>query len=361
MRQSGPGTGKGTWCVGVYEIKKAQLEQIAAHRENLRHNPSLHWLFFEITQKCNLFCRHCGSRCITTGDSLSVEDIRNVLTTIEGMDKPAICLTGGEPLLHPDFFDIADCIRNAGFHWGMTSNGTLIDETTAAQLSKAGMSSISVSLDGLEQSHDELRQCKGAWKLALRGIRALQNAGFSPQVTTVLNPHNFSDAEPLYALLNELGVKSWRLINTEPIGRACEAHDLLLSSKEFAQMLSFIRAKRYDPACTMEVTFGCSHYLGVGYERMVRDHYFLCGAGILTASVRANGDICGCLDIENRPELVQGNIRKDRFADVWKNRFELLRRDRTADCVRCQNCRERMLCGGDAAHTWDWNRNEPLL
>ena len=111
----------------------------------------------------------------------------------------------------------------------------------------------------------------------------------------------------------------------------------------------------------MEVTFGCSQYLGVENERMVRDHYFLCGAGILVASVRSNGDICACLDIENRKELVQGNIRTDNFMDVWLNRFQIFRRDRTAGCSRCVSCPERFVCGGDSTHTWDFGHNKPLL
>ena len=111
----------------------------------------------------------------------------------------------------------------------------------------------------------------------------------------------------------------------------------------------------------MEVTFGCSHYLGAAAERMVRDHYFLCGAGILVASVRSNGDICACLDIENRPELVQGNIRTDDFWGVWTHRFEPFRRDRTRLSRTCSACPERTRCSGDSAHTWDHAQNEPLL
>ena len=94
---------------------------------------------------------------------------------------------------------------------------------------------------------------------------------------------------------------------------------------------------------------------------MVRDHYFLCGAGILTASVRSNGDICACLDIENKYELVQGNIRTDSFMDVWTNRFKPFRIDRTADCSTCLECSERTICGGDSTHTWDFEHRKTLL
>ena len=263
--------------------------------------------------------------------------------------------------MHPDFFEIAGLVKEMGFNWGMTTNATLIESAAAEKLRQAGMSTVSVSLDGMEKSHDSLRQKESAWRLALRGLEALQNAGFRPQVTTVLHQGNFDELEPLYELLRGMGITSWRPINVEPIGRACESADLLLTPDQLMHLLSYIREKRFDPDNPMEVTFGCSHYLGLDYERMVRDHYFLCGAGILTASVRSNGDICACLDIENRPELVQGNIHKDDFMDVWLDRFEVFRGDRTAASLKCIECPERFICGGDSTHTWDFGKNEPLL
>ena len=344
----------------IIELKRSQLEQVARHREELRKSPHLRWLFFEITNRCNLNCVHCGSSCNSNGQSLTVSDVENTLKSISE-DKPAVCLTGGEPMLHPQFFDIAECVNSMGFSWGMTTNATLIDDVAAERLKHVGMSTVSVSLDGMEQSHDRLRRRQGAWKSALRGLRALQNAGFEPQVTTVLHRGNLYELDRIYELLCDMGITSWRPINVEPIGRACESSDMLLSPEQFSYLLSFIREKRFDHRCKMEVTFGCSHYLGVENERMVRDHYFLCGAGILTASVRSNGDICACLDIENRPELVQGNIRTDQFMDVWLNRFHVFRRDRTEDCIKCMECPERYICGGDSTHTWDFGRQEPLL
>ena len=341
-------------------LKRSQLEAVARHRDKLRESPRLRWLFFEITERCNLRCRHCGSSCTAEGQSLTAEYVANTLKTIRG-DRPTVVLTGGEPMLHPDFFEIAALVKAMGFNWGMTTNATLIDDAAAEKLKQTGMSTVSVSLDGMESTHDELRQQKGAWRQALRGIEALQKAGFEPQVTTVLHQGNFDELEPLYELLCDMGITSWRPINVEPIGRACEAGDLMLTLEQLDQLIAYIREKRFDPATPMEVTYGCSHYLGVENERMVRDHYFLCGAGILTASVRSNGDICACLDVENRPELVQGNIRKDDFMEVWTSRFEAFRRDRTADCSKCIECAERFICGGDSTHTWDFDKNEPLL
>ncbi len=344
----------------ITDLKLRQLEDVARHRDALRKDPHLVWLFFEITNRCNLKCKHCGSSCTARGEELTVADVERALRSVNSSET-MICLTGGEPMLHPSFFKIAERVNELGFSWGMTTNGTLIDEEAAFRLKRCGLSTVSVSLDGLEASHDALRQKRGAYRLALRGLEALKKAGFKPQVTTVFHRENIGELEETYSLLSEIGITDWRPINVEPIGRACETDGFALRPEEFAHLIAFIEEKRFDPECKMNVTFGCSHYLGVSDERMARDHYFLCAAGILTASVRSNGDICACLDVENRPELVQGNVRKDDFSEVWKRGFAAFRKDRTESSDKCLDCKERFICGGDSAHTWDFDNNTPLL
>lgn len=344
----------------LIEFKRSQLREVARHRDELWKNPRLRWLFFEITNACNLRCRHCGSSCTSRGEMLSSDDVRATLSTIKG-ERPMVCLTGGEPMLHPEFFEIANLVNDMGFRWGMTTNGTLIDDEAAKKLREAGMATVSVSLDGLEDSHDALRGKRGAWRDALRGLQALKNAGFDPQVTSVFHRENFKELREMYTFLCKIGINDWRPINIEPIGRACESRDMLLDNEQMAGLISFIEGLRFDKDNKMNVTFGCSHFLGALDERMARDHYFLCAAGIITASVRVNGDISACLDIENRPELVQGNIKRDNFFDVWQRGFAPFRRDRTEDSETCRGCPERYLCGGDSAHTWDYDNKRPLL
>lgn len=344
----------------VLELKQNQLYALANHREYLRSNPELRWLFFELTNAYNLFCAHCGSRCIRVGSELSIKDVEKALLSIPD-NKPMICLTGGEPLLHSGFYRIANRIVDLGFYWGMTSNGVLIDKHTAYRLREAQMSTVSISLDGLENSHDRLRYTKGAWRKAVEGIKNLQDAGFKPQVTTVIHSENFTELEELFQFLCSLGITFWRPINVEPIGRTCEQPEMLLTSNQFRKLLDFIQSKRYDHTCSMEVTYGCSHYLGVEMERMVRNNYFFCGAGIYVASIRSNGDTCACLDIENLPSLVQGNIRSNEFWDIWCNKFHAFRTDKTKNSFICSTCEDRYICGGDSAYTWDWSINEPML
>jgi radical SAM protein with 4Fe4S-binding SPASM domain len=87
----------------------------------------------------------------------------------------------------------------------------------------------------------------------------------------------------------------------------------------------------------------------------------MCGSGIIVGSVLCNGDIYGCLDIERRPELIQGNIFEDDFVDVWENKFKEYRIDRTAACSECALCKEQEYCKGDSMHTWDFDNHRPKI
>jgi MoaA/NifB/PqqE/SkfB family radical SAM enzyme len=116
---------------------------------------------------------HCGSRCgEVKSTELSKEDYFELLNQIKrDFDQlPMLCITGGEPLLRKDFFEIMEYAKELGFSWGMTSNGTLIDRDTAERLKKAGMKTVSISIDGTEEIHDEFRRTKGGFKRAIEGI-----------------------------------------------------------------------------------------------------------------------------------------------------------------------------------------------
>lgn len=326
--------------------------------------PILHSLFIEMTSQCNEHCRHCGSKCeYTEGDNqLSREEIQSFLDTIKedfDISKVRLCITGGEPLLRSDFFEIMEYANKLGFMWGMTSNGTLIDVDTALKLKATGMRTISVSVDGLNEVHDWFRGSQGSYERTIMGIRNLLAVGFDHvQITTVVHKKNIKDLGKMYKEFARLGVKSWRVINVEPIGRAREDSEIMLSDREVRKMFDFINKMRFHG--NMEVTYGCSHYLGTKYEREVRKWYFLCNAGIYTASVCSNGEIRACLDIERRPELIEGNIRADRFSDVWKNGFTIYRTD-YKKTGKCRDCEHFEFCQGDAYHSWDYDKMEPMV
>ena len=346
------------------DMKRSHLEQMREYRKRLMVKPQLRNLFLELTLRCNERCMHCGSHCGEVfSEELTVEQYRTFLQQVKedmGTGGKMLDITGGEPLLRKEFFDIMGAAHELGFSWGMTSNATLIDDSVAKDLKKVGIGTISVSIDGLEQTHDEFRRTPGGYKKAMEGIESLLRCGGLEhvQVTTVVTHKNIGELDELFRIFNDMDIDSWRVINMEPMGRAKEHPELILTPDDYRTMFEFIRNKRMQGE---PVSYGCSHYLGMEYEPEVRDWYYLCTAGLYTASICANGDIIACLDIERRPEFIQGNVLRDRFSEVWNNKFSIFRRDLSDDNEVCSKCDQKDFCHGDAYHSWDFDNNRPQV
>ncbi len=343
------------------EVKTEHLKMLAEYREKLMKEPKLKFLFLELTMRCNENCLHCGSHC----NDVQSEEL-DVLTYMEFLDKIKrdfgteelmLCVTGGEPLLRREIYDIMGYAHKLGFRWGMTSNGILINDMTAKYLARAGMSTISISIDGLKDTHDWFRRTPKSYLKAMKGVKALvDNGSFkNVQITTVVHKKNIDELEELFRVVCEADVDSWRVINIEPIGRAKEHPELLLDAADYRRMFDFIKEKREQG---FPVEYGCTHYLGLDYEREVRDWYYLCNAGVYTASIMANGDIGACLDIERRPETIMGNILTDDFTEVWKNKFEIFRKPLSEKSSKCSACESEEFCSGGSCHSWDYDENE---
>lgn len=348
----------------INEIKTRQLDQLAAYREHLYQKPNLRQLFLELTLRCNAGCYHCGSNCtVDSPDGLPMQMYLKVLREVQdAMDISGIqiCVTGGEPLLRPDFFELMAKVKEMGFHWGMTTNGTLIDAHVAAELARTGMSTVAVSIDGTEATHNRLRGQMNGYARSMAGIQHLIDTGAFKhiQVTTVVNHENISELGQMLQDFETLDIDSWRIIGLEPIGRAKSEPAMLLTDEDQRKLMQFIKDQR---EAQMPVTYGCSHFLGLTYEREVRDWYFLCNAGIYSAGILANGDIAGCLDIPRNKETIQGNIYRDNFVDVWENRFERFRQPIGRTCAECVTCQVYRWCGGGAAHSWDYENNRQQI
>lgn len=348
----------------IAALKTQHLNALAEYAGTLYRAPKLRHLFLELTLRCNEHCFHCGSSC---GDlpspELPLSVYKRLLDEVkEDFDirEIQLCITGGEPLLRKDFFDILGYAHELGFEWGMTSNAILVDKETAHRLAECGMGTISVSIDGLRETHDRLRGLKGAYDRAMAGIRNLidEDAFQSVQVTTVINHRNIDELPQLFEIMDALDIDSWRVVNLEPIGRALDHPDLMCTKEDYVRLFEFIREKR-DLGYPVE--YGCSHYLGLEYEAEVRDWYWLCNAGVYTASIMTNGDIAACLDIERRPDLIQGNILKDRFSSVWRDGFKVFRKDLSDDAEMCRDCEHKAFCRGDAHHSYDYDSHRPMV
>jgi radical SAM protein with 4Fe4S-binding SPASM domain len=345
----------------IEEAKKVFLDRKAEERARLFKEPDLIYLFFELTRSCNEKCFHCGSSCAPgLGHGPDVDAFKAVLDDVKehfDLKKLQLCITGGEPLLYPGFAELLGYADRQGFRWGMTTNATLITKEVAKMLEDTGMGTVSVSIDGLRDTHDRQRGLKGGYDKAMQGIQNLidRKAFRHIQVTTVVNHRNITELDELYEILDKLDLDSWRVIGIEPMGRALDYPELLLTPDDQRYLFNYIREKREQG---IPVNYGCSHFLGLEYERDVRDWFFYCGAGTHTAAVRINGDITACLDIEERPEFVQGNIAKDKFSDVWFNRFGVFRKPLSTLCSDCQKCEWEKWCAGGSRHCFDYDNNK---
>lgn len=325
------------------------------HQAAQRRLHDLNYLFFEITQRCNLACRHCGSDCAAdvSQPDLPAADILAVLAAVKRRHDPAritVALTGGEPLLYPGFFELGAAITALGYPWGMVSNGWAWTPAKVEAARLAGLRTITISLDGPAAVHDWLRGRAGSHAQACAALRLLTVAPWLQKldVVTCVHRRNLDQLDETRGLLASLGVRHWRLFTVSPIGRAATEPDLLLNRDEFRRLLAWVEAARARPGPV--VACSESGYLGV-CDTTVRNHPFFCRAGINVAGVMADGAILACPNIDRR--FAQGNIRTDDFCEVWEQKYQVFRDRRWLRTGECAGCSEWALCQGNSFHLLD--------
>ena len=337
-----------------YESRKLQYK---------KHN--LSGLFLEVTSRCNARCEHCGSSC---GDFIPKDEVKKEVL-IAALDdiaknydpkKIGLYVTGGEPLVRKDLFEIMDHANKLGFPWGMTSNGMLITQEIVDKMVETNMKTISISLDGPREIHEKFRKVPGSFDNIINGIKMMQKCPSikTIQITTVCNKRNIRYLDDVYKIVKKLGVKEWRIIQVDPIGRAKNNKEILLEPNELKYMFNYILNKRKEDP-TMNFRYGCGHFLGNDLNIALMENCYFCFTGSRVASILSNGDIFGCPDIERRKELIQGNINKDSFSYVWKHGFKNYRTVNRTSNSKCKKCPDWKSCGGDAFHTWDFKNNKP--
>ena len=323
----------------------------------IKNETALHeltYLFWECTQRCNLKCLHCGSDCATDSKfpDMPFEDFLNAILPLKEICPPdtvTVAITGGEPILRKDLPDCGRRLRENGFRWGIVTNGYDYTPDLHGRLLGAGMGSLTLSLDGLEQSHNWLRNNDKSFSRAVKALELITaSTRLNYDVVTCVNQKNIDELPELREFLISRNVKAWRLFTISPIGRAASNDVLQLTPQQLKQLMDFIARSRDDKR--MAVTFSCEAWLG-DYELKARDTYFFCRAGIQIASVLIDGSISACPNINRN--FVQGNIYRDNIVDVWKNRFQIMRDRSWTKTGICQNCKDYKNCRGGAMHLWN--------
>jgi radical SAM enzyme (rSAM/lipoprotein system) len=285
-------------------------------------------------------------------------DFLTALDTIKAKSKNFIVvLTGGEPLLRRDIEFCGREIRKRGMRWSMVSNGYLYDQENHVKLLNAGMGALTLSLDGLEATHNWLRNSRTSFLKVDNAIGiAASSTRLNFDVVTCVNRRNIYELESVYEYLIKKGVKAWRLFTITPIGRAKNNQDLFLTDFQFNELMDFILIKR--KLNSIDIRFSCEGYVG-WYELKVRDSCFFCRAGINIGSILNDGSISACPNIDR--SFVQGNIYNDNFYEIWQNKYLPFRDRSWTKTGKCASCAEYKDCEGNGLHYWHGDKQNALV
>ena len=327
-----------------------ELERL--RRKNLQQLHPLQQLFWESTLRCNVHCLHCGSDCSSSEvtPDMPAEDFLRVIdqsvTPHVDPHKVLIIISGGEPLMRADLAEVGKALKQRGYPWGMVTNGLAMTEKRFKELMASGLRSMAISFDGMKDNHNWMRQHPLAFDGATRAIKlAAATPSLTWDVVTCVNQRTINQLDEMREYLWSIGVRNWRLITIDPMGRAAENPELLLSPEQHRYLLDYIRDRRKEG---LHISYSCEGFMP-DYEGEIRDYLFHCMAGISVASILIDGSISACTSI--RGKYYQGNIYKDDFWDVWENRFESYRnREWMRKQEPCNNCKLFRYCEGGGMH-----------
>lgn len=360
-------------------MHKSQHPHASKKPEQGQHKsdtPALRLVAWETTRNCNLNCIHCraSATCGPYSGELDTPAAFKLLDEIAKVAKPIIILTGGEPLLRDDIFDIAKYGNDKGMRMVMSPNGTLVSPEMAQKMAESGIQRISVSLDGSDaQSHDKFRGVQGAYEGALMGIQNAKSAGIEFQINTTITKTNLDQIPKILALAESIGAVAHHIFLLVPTGRGKYIVDQEINAKEYEQTLNWFYDQRDKTSLQLKATCAPHYYRilrqrareegkTVSFESHGLDAVTrgcLAGTGFCFVSHRGIVQPCGFLHLDC------GDVTQKPFDEIWKNskHFGNLRNFNALE-DKCGYCEYRRVCGGCRARaheaTGNYMTQEPL-
>ncbi len=310
---------------------------------------------WELTAACNLSCRYCRASASHEPDQgeLDTDEAKRFVESIAPL-KPMLILSGGEPLLRPDLFQIIRLAVSLGIRVSLASNGTLITPELAKEIADSGVSRVSISLDGADAAMHDLGRGQGSFKRSIRGIENLRGR-VDFQINFTVTQKNQSELIRIFDLAEKLGAAALHIFFLVPTGRGRE-EDVITPVRQ-EEMLRQIEGEM--DRRTLEVQVTCAPQ----YARLKRPGHERgsggCLAGRRFVFVSRKGEVypCGYLPLR------VGSVREKNFIEIWENSPELqaLREGKLkGKCGRCEFSRS---CGGCRARayalTGDYLQSDP--
>lgn len=337
---------------------------------------ALRLVAWETTRNCNLSCIHCRAAA-TNGPYSGELDTNQAMTLLDGIaavGKPIVILTGGEPMLREDIFELAGYGTRLGLKMVMSPNGTRITAESAKKMAGSGIQRISISIDGATRDfHDQFRGVEGAFDAALSGIRYAKEAGISFQINTTITRTNLDQIPRILALAEELGAAAHHIFLLVPTGRGKYIVDQAIDANDYEATLNWFYDQRERTPLQLKAT--CApHYYRIlrqrakaegktisfathGLDAVTRG--CLAGTGFCFVSHRGVVQPCGYTDVRC------GDITAQSFGEVWEHSpvFATLRDFKQLE-GKCGICEYHAVCGGCRARAFEATGNymaeEPL-
>lgn len=324
------------------------------------HHPR--YVVWELTLRCDHACTHCGSRAgVARPDELTTDEALRVVDQLAALGTKEVVLIGGEAYLHDGFLTIVRALAERDITAGMTTGGRGVDAELARAMREAGMQRVSVSIDGLEATHDRMRARRGSFADGRRALEALGAVGLVVQANTNFNRLNERELEPLYDVLRAAGVRNWQVQLTSPLGRAADRPEMLFQPFDlltFLPRLAAVKARGLREGVLI-MPGNNTGYFGPE-EALLRspfeggdDHFVGCVAGRFVMGIESDGAVKGCPSLQTS-HYVGGHTRSASIASIWNDTRELaFTRTRTVEDLWgfCRSCPYAAVCMGGCSFT----------
>ncbi|MCC7427823.1 MAG: heme d1 biosynthesis radical SAM protein NirJ [Alphaproteobacteria bacterium] len=333
-----------------------------------RARPTGPVVIWNLIRRCNLNCRHCYALSADTdfAGELSTAEVKAVMEDLRRFGVPALILSGGEPLMRPDIFELSRHAKALGFYVALSSNGTLIDETLADRLAGIGYDYVGVSIDGVEATHDRFRRQPGAFAASIAGIRHCHARGLKLGLRFTLTRDNAPELPALLALTEAEGIEKFYLSHLNYAGRGNRnrgddaAHAMTRAAMDLLFETAWNQAQR---GLDREIVTGNNDADGVYLLRWAERRMPQHAGWLRRRLVQWGGNASGVnvANIDNRGEVHPdtmwwhhslGNVRDRPFSAIWADRTDPVQAGLNARprplTGRCGSCPSRDICNGSS-------------
>ncbi len=330
-------------------------------------NPPGPVVIWNLIRRCNLTCKHCYSISADTHfpGELDREEIFDVIDDLKAFHVPVLILSGGEPLLRPDIFDIAHRAKDRGFFTALSTNGTLINKENIEAIRDVGFNYVGISIDGIRETHDSFRQMVGSFDASIAGLRLCHEQGIKTGLRFTMTQDNAEELPQMLQLMDDEGVDKFYFSHLNYAGRGNKNRetDVFLQTTRWAMDLLFDRALAdVKSGKQTEFVTGNNDADGVYLLQWVAKHFPNQYAHIRAKLVQWGGNSSGVnvANIDNlgnvHPDTMWwhynlGNVKDRKFGDIWQDTSDpimagLKSKPRQVG-GRCGRCKDFDICDGN--------------